>query len=59
MKELRKIPIWDDEFCKAYGLKDPRTFIDRIVHRYADRTTRKSNRKAFRAIDIVLKRIYR
>ena len=59
VKELRKLPIWDEEFCKNYGLKDPRTCINRWVHRYADRTTRKSGRQAFRVIDKILKRIYR
>ena len=59
VKELRKLPIWDEEFCKNYGQKDPRTCIDRWVHRYADRTTRKSGHKAFRVIDKILKRIYR
>ena len=59
VKELRKLPIWDEEFCKNYGQKDPRTCIDRWVHRYADRTTRKSGRQAFRVIDKILKRIYR
>ena len=59
VKELRKLPIWDEEFCKNYGQRDPRTCIDRWVHHYADRTTRMSGRKAFRAIDKILKRIYR
>ena len=58
-KDLRKLPIWDEEFCRNYGLKDPRTFVDKWVHRYADRTTRRSGRKVFKAIDKVLKRIYK
>lgn len=58
-KDLRKLPIWDEEFCRTYGVKDPRTFLDKLVHRYADRTRTKSGRLACRAVDKVLKTIYK
>ena len=58
-KSLRKLPIWDEEFCKNYGLKDPRTFMDKWVHRYADRTSNESYRLVYRLVDKVLKSIYR
>ncbi len=59
VKDLRKLPIWDKEFCKNYGQKDPRTCIDRLVHCYAERTNQKSGHILIRAIDKILKRIYR
>ena len=59
MKQLRRLPIWDKEFCEAYGLKDERTWLDRIIHKYAYVTRYKSSCFFVRAIDKVLKYIYR
>ena len=57
-KDLRKLPIWDEEFCKTYRLKDPRTFMDKLVHRYAEKTKDRRNSKLFKVLDKILKRIY-
>ena len=58
-KEVRKLPIWDGEFCKIYGLKDPRTIMDRLVHKYVDKTKYKRDNLIVRIIDKALKIIYR
>ena len=31
MKQLRKLPIWDKEFCDHFGLKDPRRVFDKMI----------------------------
>lgn len=58
MKQLRKLPIWDKEFCDYYGLKDPRTLIDKLVHSYAHWTRFRSDSLVIRALDKVLKKVY-
>ncbi len=59
MRQLRKLPIWDKEFRENYGLKDPRTLLDKIVHSYAHCTRFLSGTLVVRAIDKVLKTVYR
>ena len=58
MKQLRKIPIWDKEFCEQYQLDDPRTCWDKVIHYYGSITRLKSKRFIVRAIDKVLKKLY-
>ncbi len=58
MRELRKLPIWDSEFCVQYGLIDPRTTVDKVIHYYCEQTNRRSGHLLFRLIDKVLKHIY-
>ena len=58
VKELRKLPIWDEEFCSGYCIKDPRRPVDRIIHRYLRQTQLKKKRFIIRAIDKLLKKIY-
>lgn len=59
MNQLRKLPIWDKEFCLTYGLKDGRTIVDKIIHRYAYATRYRSSFLIIRAIDKILKIVYR
>lgn len=59
IKQLRRLPIWDKEFCDAYQLKDERSLIDKAVHKYAYITRYKSGCLFIRAIDKVLKIVYR
>ena len=58
-KDLRKLPIWDREFCQLYGLKDPRLLIDRLIHHYIFVSRSHSNSLVCRGIDFALKRLYR
>ena len=59
IKQLRKLPIWEKAFCEQFHLSDPRTFIDRMIHDYAERTKYQRNRFSVRLIDKALKILYR
>ena len=59
MKRLRRLPIWDKEFCDAYDLIDKRTLVDKCIHKYAYVTRFKSNCLIVRAIDKILKILYK
>ena len=56
--DLRKLPLWDDVFCSTYSIEDPRRFIDRVVHKYLERTKRNNN-LLIRGIDKILKIVYK
>lgn len=56
--QIRKLNLWDKEFCKMYGITDPRSLFDKTIHHYIDLTNR-SNCSLFRALDIVIKKIYK
>lgn len=55
-KVLRKLDIWDDEFLKYYQLHDPRSLMDKCVHKYLHMTTKRS--LITRILDKLLKWIY-
>lgn len=57
MEQLRKLDIWDEEFLKNYKIKDPRRWIDKLVHTYLHKTQKHQN-IIVRGIDKVLKKIY-
>ena len=59
MKQLKRLPIWDKEFCEAYHLKDERSLMDKAIHKYAFVTRYMSDYLFIRAIDKVLKIVYR
>lgn len=59
VKNLRKLPIWDEEFCKLYHLKDPRRLIDRLIHNYSYISRIYYDGFVCRCIDHLLKRFYR
>lgn len=59
MKQLRKIDMWDREFLKYYAITDQRRWIDKMIHGYFHRTDKWKNRLIIRAIDKVLKKVYR
>lgn len=54
-KELRRLDIWDEDFCKTYGLADPRTVWNRLVHHYLQLTLKKRERLLVRLMDKLLK----
>lgn len=58
MKELRKLDIWDEVFLQSYGLKDPRRMIDKLIHKYYNKTVAKSNSLIVSFIDGLLKKLY-
>lgn len=53
---LRKLDIWDDDFLRYYNVKDPRNFMDRMVHKYLHCTSRRW--LVIRAMDKILRKIY-
>ena len=59
VKDLRKLPIWDKEFCVQYNVKDPRNIVDKFVHHYCYTTRFKSSHFFVKAIDRILKVLYR
>lgn len=59
IKDLRKLPIWDREFCDLYGLKDPRSFGDRLVHHYVHISRTLCDSLVCRGFDYLLKKLYR
>ncbi len=54
-KEIRKLDLWDEFFVDTYHLKDPRSCLDKLLHRYLQHTRLKSDYFWVRAIDKVLK----
>lgn len=55
---LRKLDIWDDDFMHYYDVKDPRSFVDRMVHWYLHCTSSCKNNIIIRVIDKILKKVY-
>ena len=55
--QIRKLNIWDKEFCKMNGVTDPRRFIDKMIHHYIH-LTNASKCSIVRAMDKVIKRFY-
>ena len=58
MKDIRKLDIWDESFLKTYSLDDPRRVIDRWVHSYLGKTAMKKDKKLFRLLDKIIKKLY-
>lgn len=58
LKYFRKLNIWDKDFCRQYGLKDPRTWFDKSIMWYLQLTRTCSKTMIVRAIDRILKKIY-
>lgn len=58
VKKTRKLPLWDNAFCSAYGIKDPRRFIDRATHKYLE-LTKTNNSIIVRGTDKLLKILYK
>ena len=59
IEQLRKIDIWDGEFMQYYNIEDKRRWIDTCIHKYLHRTDKCKSNIIVRAIDKVLKYIYR
>lgn len=58
-RDLRRLPIWDKEFCKQHNLQDPRKAIDKLVHFYLRKTQLKKSTLIVRTIDRILKNTYK
>lgn len=58
IKELRKLDIWDKVFLKTYSLDDPRRLVDKLVHGYLRKTTKKSDRIMNRLLEKILMIFY-
>lgn len=58
MDELKRLDIWDSFFCESFGLADPRTWKDKIIHKYLH-ATQTNNSIIVRALDKFLKLVYR
>lgn len=54
---IRRLDIWDEVFLSR-GIKDPRRWIDRIVHQYLKWTQSKKDTLFVRCIDWVLRWVY-
>lgn len=57
-KDLRKLDIWSDDFREGYSLPDPRTKVDKLIHRYLDASKLHVHSFLIRLIDKALKIIY-
>mgnify|MGYP003571293274 CR=1 FL=1 len=58
IRQLRRLDIWDSVFLQTYNLQDPRSWCDKLVHRYLKLTALHSKNFVVRVIDKVLKKIY-
>lgn len=58
MEKIRKLTIWDNDFCSEYGIIDPRRPIDKVIHYYIE-LTNTYYCGFFRALDKVIKTVYR
>lgn len=54
-KELGKLDIWDEDFVATYHLDDPRSMVDKWVHRYLHHTQLKTDARLVRFVDKFLK----
>lgn len=57
--QLRKLDIWDDELIRYYAISDSRRWIDKLIHFYLHNTQKYSHLFFIRAIDKVLKLVYK
>lgn len=57
-KSIRKLDIWDKEFLDIYKEKDPRTILDKIIHRYISKTQNVRETFIIKLIDKTIKHIY-
>ena len=53
--KFRGVDIWDEEFCEELGVKDPRTFVWKILHYYLSETQPYRYTFIIRCIDKFLK----
>lgn len=56
IKKYALLDIWDEEWMKRNGVEDPRTGMQKLLHKYLRSTMRSSDKFFVRAIDKVLKR---
>ena len=57
INRYRKINVWDASFLNKYNMKDPRTFLIKVVHSYFNNTRNCINFVLVRLIDKFLKTI--
>ena len=58
-KMLNKLDIWDIEFVKHYHIEDQRSWLDKSIHAYLHCTDKLKSSFLIRAIDKVLKMVYK
>ena len=58
LKEMRRLDIWEKVFLNKYNIKDPRRFVDKMVHSYLKRTADRTDKLLVRVIDKILKKVY-
>lgn len=56
---MRRLDIWDDDFLRYYEVKDPRRCWDKLTHTYLHCTNTYKHTLILRAIDKLLKYIYK
>lgn len=54
----KKLDIWDEKFIQKYGITDPRSWLDKLMHKYLRGTNKWKKTFLIRAIDKVLKMVY-
>ena len=55
VKKYALLDIWDEDWMGRNGLSDPRTRMQKLIHRYLRRTTLRANNLFVRMVDKVLK----
>jgi hypothetical protein len=55
IKKFALLDIWDEDWMKRNGIKDPRTGMQKLLHNYLRSTMHSSDKFFVRAIDKVLK----
>ena len=55
---FKKLDVWESGFLRNNNLRDPRTWWDKIMHRYLCATNKYQKTFLIRAIDKILKKIY-
>lgn len=58
-KQLRKLDIWDEEFMRYYQIEDKRKWQDKCIHGYLHRTEKCKSNMIVRAINKILKIVYK
>lgn len=56
---LRRLDIWDEDFLRYYEVKDPRKCWDKLLHMYLHTTNKYKKSIIIRAIDKLLKYLYK
>lgn len=58
IRYFHKLDIWDEDFLRQEKLVDPRTWFDKLVHKYLRRTNKWAKSFFVHVVDYLMKKVY-